>query len=384
MRLTTILYFLFFSVLLTAQELSENAEISVLTVGSGFSLNDAFGHSAFRVKDTTKGLDIVYGYGEYDFDAPNFYLKFIQGKLDYLISKTEFSTFYRAYQYYNRSILEQVLNLNTQQQQELFNVLKTNYKPENRRYLYDFFYNNCATKIKDVVNTVTYNTIQFNTPLHYQEKTFRTLIQNNLNRNSWGSFGIDLALGAVIDQKATPEEHMFLPENIYIFFKEAKFSETKKPLVKKNKVLFSAKNQNLNSSFFTTPIFVLSLLSLFIILITFNDFKTQTRTVVLDIFIFTSTGLAGVILLFLWFGTNHGATHNNYNLLWANPLNLILLQQLSAKKFRPWVKKYFNFLLILLSLLVFHWITGVQVFAIGLIPLLIAISFRFIFLIKTS
>ena len=84
------LVFIFFSGTSQNFQLTAEAEISI---GSGESLNDAFGHNAFRIRDLTQGIDVVYGYGEYDFDAPNFYLKFAQGKLNYLISKTIFLAF---------------------------------------------------------------------------------------------------------------------------------------------------------------------------------------------------------------------------------------------------------------------------------------------------
>ena len=138
----SLLFFLFISVFSFGQQLqlTETAEVSVLTIGPGESLNDAFGHNAFRVIDRNKGIDIVYGYGEYDFDAPNFYLKFARGKLNYLISRDSFSRFYNVYSYYNRTIEEQVLNLSLVEKQKLFDYLENNYEPENRRYLYDFFY----------------------------------------------------------------------------------------------------------------------------------------------------------------------------------------------------------------------------------------------------
>ena len=235
--------------------LSEQAEISVLTVGPGTTLNDAFGHSAFRIKDPSIRIDVTYGYGEYDFDAPNFYLKFAQGKLNYLISKIDFKIFYYAYsQRFNRTIKEQVLNLSQTEKQKLYEYLINNYKPENRPYLYEFFYDNCATKIKDVINIASNNTITFHNPKDFEVATFRTLIHNNLNKNSWGSLGIDLALGSVIDKKATPEDHMFLPENIYSFFENATIKNTNEPLVKESRILYSKKPSHQASQFLTSPL----------------------------------------------------------------------------------------------------------------------------------
>lgn len=384
MRYILILCTLFCALSISAQELSENAEISVLTIGPGKSLNDAFGHSGFRIKDDTKGYDLVFNYGVYDFEAPNFILKFAQGKLNYLIGLNRFDDFYRAYTEQNRSIKEQTLNLTSAEKQKLFDYLVENYKPENRRYLYDFLFNNCATKIKDVTNIATKNPIGFNIPENYNEATFRTLIQDNLNRNSWGSLGIDLALGSVIDRYATPEQHMFLPKNIYAFFENATTKNGNKPLIKENEALYKATPKDVTSNFFWSPLFIFGILALLIIFITYRDYKKQKRTKVLDIILFIVTGLAGIMILLLWFATDHQTTQNNYNLLWANPLNLIILFQLFKNKMSNWFNKYLKFLLILLCLLIFHWVTGVQVFAIGLIPLLIALFIRYMYLIKYS
>lgn len=386
MKKTLLLLFLFLFVeIITAQQnqLSNKAEISVLTVGPGTSLNDAFGHSGFRIEDLNNSIDVVYGYGEYDFDAPNFYLKFAQGKLNYLISKTEFTRFHQVYKYYNRSIKEQVLNLSQTEKQKLYDYLINNYKPENRRYLYEFFYDNCATKIKDVTNIASNNTITFNNPNDFEDATFRTLIQDNLNKNSWGSLGIDLALGSVIDRKATPEQHMFLPKNIFKFFENATIGKTNQPLVKKSHVLYSIKETPKTSSFLTSPLFILSIIGLLIIYITYNDYRKEKRTIWLDVALFTITGLIGVFILLLWFATDHTGTHQNYNLLWAFALNIFVVNQLLKEKTSTWFVKYIKLLIILLCLLTLHWIIGVQVFAIGLIPFLIAISVRYIFLIKT-
>lgn len=364
-------------------QLSNQAEVSILTVGPGKSLNDSFGHNAFRIKDPIKGIDVTYGYGEYDFDTPNFYLKFAQGKLNYLISKIDFNRFYQAYSYYyNRTIKEQVLNLNQGEKQKLYDYLINNYKPENRGYLYDFFFDNCATKIKDVANITVNNSITFNKPKDFKDATFRTLIQNNLNRNSWGSLGIDIALGSVIDRKATPEDHMFLPENIFNFFKVATVNNGGKPLVLRSHMLYEQRETFKSGSFLISPLFVFGLIGLVILFITYKDKKTNKKSKWLDVTLFGITGLVGILILLLWFATDHKATHQNYNLLWAFALNIVVANQFLKLKVKPWFIKYLKFLVIMLCLLTLHWIIGVQVFAIGLVPLLIALLIRYIFLIN--
>ncbi|AJR03798.1 lipoprotein N-acyltransferase Lnb domain-containing protein [Siansivirga zeaxanthinifaciens] len=362
--------------------LSEKAEISVLTIGPGNSLNDAFGHSAFRVKDYIKGTDLVFNYGVYDFNTPNFYTKFAQGKLNYLIGVNYYSDFYESYIAQNRSIQEQVLNLSSEEKQKLFNYLADNMKPENRAYLYDFFYDNCATKIKDITQQVLNNKVVFHTPSTLEPATFRTLIQENLNRNSWGSLGIDIALGSVIDRVATPKEFMFLPKNIHAFFNEATILPANKPLVSSDKTLFSKRPVVEPAGFITSPLVVFTLLAILIIWITYNDYKKASRSKWLDEILFAITGLIGIFILLLWFATDHKGTHQNYNLLWAFALNIFVINQLFKKHVSLWFIKYLKLLIILLCLLTLHWIVGVQVFAITLIPLLIALFLRYVFLVK--
>jgi hypothetical protein len=375
--------FLFFITIAFAQQfqLSPESKVSVLTIGPGESLNDAFGHNAFRILDKDLGIDIVYGYGEYDFDAPNFYLKFAQGKLNYLISKHSFSDFEYHYKTYNRTIAEQVLNLSINEKQRLFNYLETNYKPENRRYLYDFFYDNCATRIRDVAIDVTKNNIEFSLPENFEPKTYRQLIHDHVGLNSWGSFGIDIALGSIIDREATATEHMFLPQYIHTFFGNAKINSSEN-LVESSSTIFQNKKVNSSSNLLFSPLIIMGLFALIILFVTFKDYKNNKRSKWLDIVLFGITGLIGILILLLWFATDHSATANNYNLLWAFPLNIIVIGQLINKRMKKWFKGYLKFLIIMLSLLTLHWIVGVQLYAIALIPFLIALLIRYLYLIK--
>ena len=374
--------FLSFQIVGFAQQLklSSYAQVSVITVGPGTSLNDAFGHNAFRIKDPARGLDVTYGYGEYDFEAPHFYLKFAQGKLNYLLGRIKFDRFYRFYVYQNRTMREQVLNLSADEKQKLFDYLENNYKPENRRYLYDFFYDNCATKIRDVLEKTSDTKIIFHKPQGFVPKTFRELIYSCVDRNTWGSLGIDMALGSVIDKEATPYEHMFLPKYIFDFFGTATKDGAGK-LVSETHILYQKKAQKVPSEFLSSPLFVFAVIALIILWLTFRDYKKQQRNKLLDVVLFAFTGLIGIMVLLLWFATDHTATALNFNLLWVFPINLFAMLQLAKKQPKQWMRKYLKFLVILLALLTLHWIVGIQQFAIGLIPLLIALAVRYMYLI---
>lgn len=369
-----------------AQEntLSSETEISVLTIGPGASLNDSFGHSGFRIKDKVKGIDLVFNYGVYDFEAPNFYLKFAQGKLNYLIGLNYYEDFHQSYIAQNRTIQEQILNLSSEEKQALFDYLINNMKPENRRYLYEFFYDNCATKIRDVLQNVSIENIVFHEPENYKQKTFRSLIYEQVDRNSWGSFGIDLALGSVIDKKASAYEQMFLPKNIHAFFEVATLGNSNKKLVKESKVLFKKLDTPQPTNFLTSPLMVFGFIGFIILFITYKDFKKKKQSIWLDVSLFIITGLIGAFILLLWFATDHTGTHQNYNLLWAFVFNIFVTKQFFKEKPSAWFSKYLKLLVIMLCLLTLHWMIGVQVFSIGLIAFLIALSIRYIYLIGYS
>ena len=372
------LFLLCVTVAFSQKNIPNNTQISVLTIGPGNNLNDAFGHSGIRLK--TSYSDIVYDFGRYNFEDPNFYLNFARGKLNYLQGKANYNNLVNFYKQQNRSIKEQTLNLSAEEKQSVYTFLETNYAKNQGAYLYDFFYDNCATKIRDVIENATNGNIDYQLPDNYEDKTFRTLIQDELHPNTWGSLGIDIALGAIIDRTATPREHMFLPKNIHAFYSEATINN--RQLVSNSKTIINSDTKFKNGTFLLSPIFVLSLIAILIIYITFNDHKKQRRTKGLDAFIQLILGIIGILLTLLWFGTDHTATGYNYNLLWAFPLSLVMVIQAYKAKPKKWFIGYIKFCVLMLCLLTVHWISGVQQFAPTLIPLLIALFVRYIFLLK--
>lgn len=372
------LFLLCITVAFSQKNIPNNTQISVLTIGPGNNLNDAFGHSGIRLK--TSYSDIVYDFGRYNFEDPNFYLNFARGKLNYLQGKANYNNLVNFYKQQNRSIKEQTLNLSAEEKQSVYTFLETNYANNQGAYLYDFFYDNCATKIRDVIENATNGNINYQLPDNYEDKTFRTLIQDQLHPNTWGSLGIDIALGAIIDRTATPREHMFLPKNIHAFYSEATINN--RQLVSNSITIINSDTKFKNGTFLLSPFFVLSLIAILIIYITFNDHKKQRRTKGLDAFIQLILGVIGIFLTLLWFGTDHTATGYNYNLLWAFPLSLVMVIQAYKTKPKKWFIGYIKFCVLMLCLLTVHWISGVQQFAPTLIPLLIALFVRYIFLLK--
>ena len=367
--------------------LSEKATVSVITCGSGSELYSTFGHSAFRINDPLTGLDKIYNYGTFDFNAPNFYLNFAKGKLTYQLSTTNFHYFLREYRYENRWVIAQVLNLNQQEIQDVYSFLENNAKPENRAYQYDFFYDNCSTKIEEVIKTVLKDKIEFNNSHIKTTKSHRDLISDYTENQQWGKFGIDLALGSVIDREATKDEYKFLPDYIFLAFENATIltNSKKVPLVKEEHIIIEdIPNHKIASIFSPTPFLILLLLSMLIIWITYNNFKKGNRTKYLDFSILLSTGIIGIVVLLLWFATSHTATYKNLNFLWAFAPNTVVAFFILKKKLSNWVLLYLKLLVILLLTTFVVWIFKIQVFNMAFLPLLIALLIRYLYLIRIN
>ena len=314
-------------------QLSPASKISVLTCGPGEELYSSFGHSALRVQDSSQGIDIVYNYGVFDTRGENFYFRFSQGRMDYLLVRNRFFDFLEEYKIDNRLVNEQILDLDQRQRNQLFRFLENNARPENRVYQYDFFHNNCATKIWDVLKTALGDDLTFEKDYATTTYTFRQLIRHYLKTNSWGQFGIDLALGSVIDRQATPQEHMFLPDYISEQIKDAKLGA--KPLSFNSNSLIMAVQKEQKSSFLATPLFWILLFLAITILMTYRDYKRGKRSRWFDFLLFSIVGLHGLLIFYLWFLTDHVWTVKNFNILWVFPLNLVvaffLLKKKSAK-----------------------------------------------------
>ncbi len=377
--------FLFLAISITSKsqvQLSVYSEISIVTADAGNELFEAFGHSAIRIKDPVLQLDLVYNYGIFDFNAPNFYTNFTKGRLLYKLGRYQFKYFLESYKQDKRWVKQQVLNLTQQQRQAFFMYLERNASPQNATYLYDPFFNNCASKLKDITTTILGDKVEFNDKEIEKELSFRTLMNREIHWNTWGGFGINLALGSKLDKTANLQQYMYLPDYVYTIFKNSTvyFKNQKKPLVKKEELLLDFPNRK-QSLPLISPLLVFSIIALLGIFITYRDNKNQKRTKWIDTILLITTGLVGFLIVFLWFFTDHSTTPNNFNVLWAFSPNLIIVFLLNKGK--KWLSTYFIFLIFLLVIITIIWITNIQHFPIAVIPLLILLFVRYLFLSKS-
>jgi len=293
--------------------------ISLVTCGPGAEeVYEVFGHSAVRLVDSGRHTDNVYNYGTFEY-GPNFEMQFMRGKLLYSLAVYPFSEFMQEYVQAGRSVNEQVLNISDSQKLFIASFLDENYEPQNRYYKYDFFFDNCATRIRDIFPQALGKGFAFGNALPANSKlTFRDIINQYFRTRLWERMGVNILLGSKIDQKMSNEDVMFLPD----FLEKGIAGAT---LNGKNISAGSA--QLLAATHSLHPMFNWPfLLSVLLAALTIAGLSVpQLRRLgqVMQAFMLAITGLLGVVILLMWFGTDHQACRDNFNLLWALPTNLI-------------------------------------------------------------
>jgi len=339
----------------------ESTEISVLTCDPGNEIYSLFGHSALRIKNPINGQDLVVNWGLFEFSESQFQFgyDFAKGRLKYYMGIQLMSNFITEYRRSKRGIREQVLNLSNQEKYKIIQLLEENYKPENRKYKYEFFYDNCSSRLRDIIKKVFGENINFYQSPKSNKFTFRETIHLYLESFPWLKLGIDLVLGKKIDKLVSNENLMFLPLNVEEIFDKSLVENNGsiKNLVKsKNTLIESFENKNkLNNIGFYSWI----LLAITLLLIVFKLDKALGVWSSLNLFII---GLLGIVLVFMWIGTDHNATKMNFNLLWASPFHFILIFCLIKESWNNFTYWYLILSLILIFTTILFWFTLTQEF----------------------
>jgi hypothetical protein len=349
--------------------LSPAAQISLMTVAPGEELYSTFGHSALRVQDPANGLDRIYNYGTFDFTQPNFYVNFCRGKLLYFLDLETYRSFERGNRADRRSQREQVLQLSEAQRAQLFQLLETNALPENREYKYDFFYDNCATRIRDVIRDAYTAQITWDSTRVPAGATMRQLLRPYVLDKPWVSFGFDLVLGIPTDRKATVEAAMFLPDYLHNALAGARLADGQSAVQAEfcSPIFEEKKSEKSWLEALTAPfavmcgVAVLGLLSMW--------WPRAER--IFDALFWFVLGVAGLIIAFLWLGTDHGATQSNLNLLWAWPTHLLFFWR--PRRNNALTENYFATTSIVAGLLLAAWVFLPQELPYAALPIVILI-----------
>lgn len=361
-RILSILVFICTLLPLSAQvKLSEEAKISVLTSspyeGEVYTL---YGHAAIRVNDPTQKIDFIFNYGIFDFSKPNFIYRFAKGETDYKLGGMNFQDYVIEYEMRGSEITELVLNLDPEEKERIWQALVVNIQPENQVYRYNFFFDNCATRLITVIEKHLNGKIDYNNPPETQ--TFRDLINHCTRNHAWLTFGCDLALGSPTDRVATHYETLFLPMYLKDAFDKATIANpdgSTRKLISQTNLLTTAdpEEEGYKDGFFT-PIVCSLLLFLLVAGITAYEWKKKKYFRIVDCVLFFIAGIGGVILFFLSFVSVHPCTWPNWSLVWLQPLDLVAVILFSVKKLKKaaYYYHFINFAALTLMLVGWHFI----------------------------
>ncbi|MBM78589.1 MAG: hypothetical protein CL846_08910 [Crocinitomicaceae bacterium] len=362
----------------------DKTKFSVITCSEGDEIYSLFGHSALRINNPYENKDIVVNWGLFEFtnDQLKFGYDFAKGRLSYFMGIQRTANFLYEYQTTNRKVSEQILNLSNEKKQKLIDLLSINYKPENRKYRYEFFYDNCSSKIRDYLNAIFGSEIIWAKNSDANQLTFRQIINKNLEKKPWLGLGINLVLGSPIDKKADNHNLMFLPSYVEKILKETtiKSLDENQNLVQKTKTLFksskliSKSNPDISYIFWTMFLITIVLLILKLEL----AFKIWSS---LTLFIL---GMLGFILMFMWFGTDHQATKYNFNLLWATPTHWLTIYILISKKASQLKSVFLITSLIIIFSTILFWFVIPQDFHYAIKPLILQTCIIYFYFYKKN
>ncbi|MCW4469591.1 DUF4105 domain-containing protein [Flavobacterium sp. MFBS3-15] len=288
--------------------LSQDSKVTLLTCGPGDELYSVFGHTALRVNDPASGRDIVYNFGTFDFDTPNFYLKFVKGDLQYKLSTSSYEDFIYTYQYFNRDVFEQELNLTLRQKENILNELERILGSEERLYTYKFIDRNCTTRVADLIEQ--YASVKIPMENVDKGKTKRSIIIERLQNNFYESLGINLLFGYKTDEKL---QRLFLPDHLMdgISTVSTQNGKIAKPVV----TVYKSTAENRKSAW--NNFYTYAAACLILMIGTRNKIVLRTWLAI--------TGLLGIMFCFMGLYSLHTELQQNYNVLLFNPLFLLLL-----------------------------------------------------------
>ncbi len=328
LRLYTLLYIMLSFLPLRA---ADSLEVSLLTCSPGTEVYELYGHTALRLCNFTTGSDVVFNYGVFDFEAPNFTWRFVLGETDYMVVPIPFDYFVKSYLGRGSSVTVQVLNLLPEEKEQLGERLFENCKPWNRVYRYNFLYNNCTTKVRDQINFCIYGMLRY--PDKVPQRTFRQILHEATVHHPWAELGNDLCLGAEVDRPLSVEEMTFSPLYMRDFAAQMQIENVWggfRPFVLRTEMLMPPVVEEGETHYVLwLPMPLIGLLAVVLIVLTlFEALGGRCILWQVDAVLLTFQGLAGCILCFLFFFSDHPGVGSNWLIVLFNPLPLFAIRPL--------------------------------------------------------
>ena len=305
----------------------------LLTCGPGTETYSIYGHSALRIVIPEKHTDIVYNWGVFDFNTKNFAWKFAKGRLDYMLIAESLKGFLQGYFFEQRFVYSQKINIDPAETRKLVLLINENLKPENIKYRYDFLYDDCSTRIRDLLEKSVGEKLKYPPIESGKIPTFREMVGKYQNPYPWLKFGVDLLMGSTTDKRAVFRDRMFLPIDMKDELSESVIHRSGKmiPLLQNPEVLLDFNIHVIKQKFLTAPPAVFTLVIILILILTARVKSTKVIRLI-DIIIYSVFSILSVMMVFFNFFTDHQQLKWNLNIIWLNPFILLCLITLILNK----------------------------------------------------
>ena len=346
----------------------DSVEVSLLTCSPHEEIYSLYGHTALRWHDLSKGDDIAFNWGVFDFHKPYFVLRFVFGLTDYELGAYPYPLFLQEYKEYGSSVTEQVLNLTAEEKQAVKQALMENLQPENKVYRYNYFYDNCSLRPRDIIERSVAGKVEYAHREDYAP-TYREMVRSCTRNHPWGTFGNDMLLGLRADQTTDMRQQEFLPENLMYDIDRATIyaNGEYRPLVKERRIALQSGVQIIGQDFPLTPTECACLLLILSVIIALIEWKRRKTFKYWDALLMTIQGLAGCVLFVMIF-SQHPTTSLNLQLLLLNPLPLFFIPAvLRRRKTRWWTILLAMIILFAIGSLFQHYAEGMMILALSLL-----------------
>ncbi len=316
----------------------DSVEFSLLTCQPHDEVYSLYGHTAIRYHELRPGgLDWAFNYGVFDFKKPHFVARFVFGLTDYELGAYPYKYFVKEYRRFGSMVTEQVLNLTDEEKMALHDALAINLRPENKIYRYNYFYNNCTTKARDIIESCINGKVEYAGREDYTP-SYRDMVHSMTRNNPWSRFGNDLLLGIKADWKTDLRQQEFLPGNLMYDFDHAQIysNGSYRPLIKERRIAVPAGVQIIESGFPLTPLACAAILLAVGIVIFFFEWRKKRAFVLWDVLLMMTTGTIGIVLTLMLF-SQHPTVSLNLQIILCNPLPwLFLWPVIRGRETRYW------------------------------------------------
>ena len=347
----------------------DSVEISLLTCQPHDEVYSLYGHTAIRYHDLRPGgFDLAFNYGVFDFKKPHFVARFVFGLTDYELGAYPYKYFLEEYRRFGSMVTEQVLNLTAEEKLILHEALAMNLRPENKIYRYNFFYSNCTTKARDIIENCINGKIEYAGREDYTP-SYREMVHSMTRNNPWARFGNDLLLGIKADFKTDLRQQEFLPGNLLYDFDHAQiYSEgTYRPLIKERRIAVPAGVQIVQEGFPLTPLSCAAILLAIGLVIFFFEWRKKRVFIVWDVLLMLAVGAIGIVLTLMLF-SQHPTVSLNLQIILLNPLPLLFLWPvIRRRQTRYWAISAILAVLFLIGSFFQSYAEGIHVLALCLL-----------------